>query len=278
MGNYWQGKSAIVTGAASGIGLALSRALVQRGVTVWMADIDGAKVAEAARELGVEARATTLDVCDAAAVQALVTQVVAAQGRIDFMFNNAGIGIAGEVQELSVAHFDRIIDINVRGVVNGTLAAYPQMVQQKGGHIVNTASLSGLVPTALLVPYTMTKHAVVGFTAGLRLEAAAHKVCVSAICPAAVETPLLDAQNPADLAGARRVWRPDVRAYLTELAGAPYPVDRLAQEALKGIENNQALIILPAQAKVVAWLYRMFPALVGWVSRRSLAKALAGRK
>ena len=275
MSTHWIGKSAVVTGAASGIGRALAQALVARGAVVWLTDIDGEAARREADALGPDARALALDVRDAEAVQQALDDVAAQHGRLNFLFNNAGLGVAGEMHELAIAHFDRLIDVNIRGVVHGVMAAYPRMVRQGHGHIVNTASLAGLAPTPLLTPYSMTKHAVVGLTLSLRVEAAPHGVRVSAICPAAVDTPLLDADNPVDLP--RVPWRPDVRRYLEQLSGPPCDVDRLAADTLRGVERNQGLIVLPRQARAVAWLYRMLPGLVQRVGGHVLAKELAHR-
>src|SRR5207248_6593438 len=120
-------------------------------------------------------------------------------GRLDLMVNNAGIGIGGETRELLLAHWDRIIDVNLRGVVHGVHAAYPVMIEQGSGHIVNTASLAGLLPSPGATPYAMTKHAVVGLSLSLRGEAAAYGVRVTAVCPGVVETPILDKGGPDDL-------------------------------------------------------------------------------
>jgi NAD(P)-dependent dehydrogenase (short-subunit alcohol dehydrogenase family) len=265
----WSNKSALVTGAASGIGLALAQALVARGAQVWLADIDEAGVRRAATELGLPAQAMVLDVRDAVAYQACVDQVVQAAGRLDFLFNNAGIGVAGEAHEMSAEHFDRILDINVRGTVHGVLAAYPQMVRQRSGTIVNTASAAGLIPSPLLTAYSMAKHAVVGLSASLRLEAAPHGVQVCVLCPSAIETPLLDHGNPTGLK--ELPWVPNVRRYLTRLGGTPYPVERMVEDALAGIARKQGQIVVPARARVSAWLYRMLPGLV----QGEVAKALA---
>src|SRR3954453_21480548 len=160
---------AIVTGGGSGIGAALCRALGARGDTVVVADIDGASAQRTADE--VRGTAAKVDVRDAAAVQALVDDTVAEHGRLDLIFNNAGIGVGGDALELTVAHWDRIIDINLRGVVHGVQAAYPVMAREGSGSIVNPASMAGLTQTPFLAPYVATKHAVVGLSLSLREEA-----------------------------------------------------------------------------------------------------------
>jgi len=270
----WNGATAIVTGAASGIGLALSRAMISRGAEVWMSDVNAEGVEQAAAKLGPKAHADRLDVREAEAVRALIERVAGERGRLDYVFNNAGIGLGGESHEIGVEHYDRIIDINIRGVTNGVAAAYPLMVKQRSGHIVNTASLAGLVPGPLMAAYTMTKHAVVGLSTSIRLEAERHGVRVSALCPSVIETPILDSQMPADLA--QPSWRPDARRYLSKY-GAPYPADKLAEKALRGVEQNRALIVVPNSAKIAALLARMAPGLLARATRNGLEEALAGR-
>ena len=117
-------------------------------------------------------------------------------GRIDVFYDNAGIAVAGGIEELTPEHWDSAIDVNLRGVIHGVEAVYPVMRAQGHGHIVITASLAGLIPVPLLGPYTVTKHAVVALARVLRLEAAASGVRVSALCPAFVQTPMLGNINP----------------------------------------------------------------------------------
>ncbi|WP_262403074.1 SDR family oxidoreductase [Actinomadura sp. CNU-125] len=165
---------AIVTGGASGIGRAIATSLVARGDTVVVTDIDegGAKaVADRLNTLGRgKAASARLDVTDADAVSELYAGVKDEHGRLDRVFNNAGIAVGGLAEELSLDHWNRAIDINLKGVIHGVNAAYPIMLKQGNGHIVNTASLAGLVPMPVGIPYTATKHAVVGLSLGLRAE------------------------------------------------------------------------------------------------------------
>ncbi|HEV7148388.1 MAG TPA: SDR family NAD(P)-dependent oxidoreductase [Pedococcus sp.] len=182
----------IVTGAASGIGKAIAAELVHRGSLVVVADLDGAAAQRTADELGASAVAATVDVADADAVRALVDGVVAEHGHLDVMVNNAGIAIGGLLEELDERHWAKAIDVNLRGVINGVTAAYPHFLAQGSGRILNTASLAGLIPAPAMLPYTTTKHAVVGLSTALRAEAASRGVKVSVLCPGFVDTPLLD--------------------------------------------------------------------------------------
>lgn len=222
-------RSAFVTGGGSGIGKALALALSSRGYTVCVSDVHVEAAQAVAAECGPRASALALDVCDAAAVRDGIERFAEANGRLDYLFNNAGIGTSGEANDIPLAAWRRIVDINVYGVLNGVLAAYPLMIRQGFGHIVNTASLAGLGPAPLFAPYALTKHAVVGLSTSLRVEAAARGVKVSAFCPAAIETPILDTMNPAEF-GINSA--PDARRFLTALAGPPYPVDKAVDELL----------------------------------------------
>ena len=108
------------------------------------------------------------------------------------MVNNAGVAIGGLLEELDERHWSKALDVNLRGVINGVTAAYEVMRAQGSGHILNTASLAGLIPAPAMLPYTTTKHAVVGLSTALRAEAASQGVRVSVLCPGFVDTPLLD--------------------------------------------------------------------------------------
>jgi len=250
----------IITGAGSGIGRALAIAQASRGITVVATDLDHHQAEITANACGNNSWACRLDVRNREETNELISKVMERHGRIDYLFNNAGIGVGGEVFEIDHSHWDRILDINVKGVINGILAAYPVMVKQGSGHIINTASLAGLGPAPLLAPYAMTKHAVVGLSTSLRIEAKRFGVKVSVLCPAAIETPLLDSMNPPDLKVVP--WTPNVRRFLTNLAGAPIPADAFAQEALEAISRNKPVIVIPGRARMAWRIGRLFPSVV----------------
>ncbi len=149
-------KIVLVTGGGSGIGRALCAELGRRGATVAVSDIDGDAADATAATItaaGGNASSSRVDVTDAASVADWVADIKARHGRIDVMFNNAGIAIIGEALDMDLADWYRILDINVRGVVHGVHAVYPIMVDQGFGHIVNTASVAGLAPAPNLTAY-----------------------------------------------------------------------------------------------------------------------------
>lgn len=266
--NPFAGKHAIVTGAGSGIGAALCRALAGAGAQVLCTDMDGEAAARTADAVG--ARSARLDVTDAAAVQAAVDDVVERAGRLDLMFNNAGIVWGGDTELLTLDQWNAIIDVNVRGVVHGVAAAYPVMIRQGHGHIVNTASMAGLAAAGQLTSYVMTKHAVVGLSLALRSEAAAHGVGVLAVCPAAVETPILDKGAIGGFVG---------RDYFLQGQGVKtaYDADRLAADTLRAIERNKAILVKPRRAHA-SWVFaRLAPGLMQRLSMRFVASQRAAQ-
>ena len=258
------GKVAIVTGAASGIGRALATELAAQGARVVVADIDGDAARAAAAEIP-EATAYTLDVTDADAVARAVEETAAVAGRLDLMFNNAGIAIFGEARDMTLADWNRLIDVNLRGVVHGVAAAYPVMIRQGSGHIVNTASAAGLAPAPGAVGYATTKHAVVGLSTSLRAEAAAFGVRVSVACPGFIDTPIKHRTKLVSVAESERA---------ALLAASPFrlhPADACARAILRGVARNQAIVTFTALARSGWWLYRLSPALMDAVARRSAA-------
>ena len=253
-------KVALVTGAASGIGKALAGALAKRGAVVILADVDEVGAKGAADAIGGRATPAALDVRDAEAFAALARQITADHGRVDLLFNNAGIGVGGPVRDMTIAHWDRTIDVNLRGVANGIMAVYPDMCARGSGHIVNTASLAGLIPAPLLTPYAATKHAVVGLSTSLRAEGASHGVRVSVVCPGVIDTPLLDKGNPKDLPPTTDLT--NGRKLLGQM-GRPYPPESLAEDVLDGVARNRAYIVSPRHARVPWRLFRLSPELMG---------------
>lgn len=246
----------IVTGGASGIGLAIARRLVDRGSRVVVADLDPDKAQRAAADLGTLATAATVDVGDAAAVRDLVDEAVARHGRLDLMVNNAGVAVGGLHEQLDQAQWDLALRVNLGGVINGINAAYPVMRAQRAGHLLNTASLAGLVPAPAMLPYTTTKHAVVGLSTALRAEAAAVGVHVSVLCPGFVDTPLLDSIHTGGPDGEQVLsMRRQIRRVQPRLMTA----DLVAERAIRGLERDTAIIAVGGAAQIMWRLNRYVP-------------------
>ncbi|MBB1020626.1 SDR family NAD(P)-dependent oxidoreductase, partial [Dietzia sp. E1] len=247
---------------------ALVRALVAAGAHVVVADIDLAAARRVAEEVTTTrsaragapavaggAQPARLDVTDAEAVSALVEQVISSCGGLDMMFANAGITWGGDTELLSLDQWNAIIDVNVRGVVHCVHAAYPPMIARGSGALVLTASMGGLCPAGLITSYAMTKHAVVGLGLSLRAEAAGRGVGVTVVCPAAVDTAILD---KGQLDGF------DGRRFYLDGQGVRRPLDpdRLAASVLAGVAGNRALVVEPVRARATWRLQRLAPGLM----------------
>ena len=268
MASNVSGKIAFVTGGASGIGAALSTKLVDGGAEVWIADRQIGPAQELAQRLnssGTKAHAIELDVRSYPSFERAVAEAVEQSGRIDYLFNNAGIVVGGEVDSYTLDDWNDVFDVNLRGVVHGIQAVYPIMIRQHSGHIVNTASMAGLVPSPGSASYTATKHAVVALSMVLRLEAERHNVQVSVLCPGAIRTPILAGGEFGRVSGFSdeellKFWEPF----------RPMAPEKFAERALRAVLRGDAIIVVPAWWKALWYLERLSPAL----SRRAASLTL----
>jgi NAD(P)-dependent dehydrogenase (short-subunit alcohol dehydrogenase family) len=187
----YDGKVAVVTGGASGIGRALCMEFARRGAVMIIADIytEGAQiVADRIISGGGRADVKTVNVVCSDQIQELVDFAVKKYGKIDYFFNNAGINMFGDTAAMTHDDWKKIIDINLWGVINGVSAAYRRMKIQGFGHIINTASAAGIMPAPMGAAYAMTKHAIVGLSTSLRAEAQGLGIKVSVVCPGFIQT------------------------------------------------------------------------------------------
>jgi NAD(P)-dependent dehydrogenase (short-subunit alcohol dehydrogenase family) len=236
-------KVAVITGAGSGIGRAAARLFHEQGAKLVLADITGQQQ-DAAGELGGEAIAVRADVSQAPDVEAMIGTAVERFGRLDVLFNNAGIdGTLGPIEECTLENFEHVIAVNLRGVFLGIKAAVPIMRDQQSGSIINTASAAGIIGMPMLGAYCASKGGVVQLTKAVAGEVAREGIRVNAICPGAIDTPLLQkiGGTHPDLTGAvdmmtpmARRGRPDeiaqVALFLASdassfVTGAAYPAD-----------------------------------------------------
>src|SRR6516225_9912405 len=195
------GKAAFVTGGASGIGLALGRALAEAGCKVMLADIETAALDAAVASLtgsGPEIRGVVCDVADPASVDTAAEATISAFGKVHILCNNAGVGALGGIDHIALDDWRWLLDVNLIGVVNGVRAFLPHMrAHGEGGHIVNTASMAGMVNSREaggqgFAPYPAAKYAVVGVSEGLAMEVKPLGIGVSILCPGLVRTNILE--------------------------------------------------------------------------------------
>jgi NAD(P)-dependent dehydrogenase (short-subunit alcohol dehydrogenase family) len=273
----YRGAVAIVTGGASGIGAALGRELARRGGLVVLADreAEGART-EAARIAanGARAEGTLLDVRDGAAFEAFVAGVFDRHGRLDYLFNNAGIAVAGELRDLELEDWRAAVDVNLMGPVHGVRAAWSRMAAQGFGHVVNTSSMAAFLSGALAGPYGATKSAVLALSRALRVEGATLGLRASALCPGVIRTPILD--NGGRHGRLRLRFEPSVLVALAERA-RPMDVDRFAGKVLDDVARNRAVIVHPLWWRALRLLGSACPGLVDAYSRRELARLRALR-
>lgn len=196
------GKVAVVTGAGSGIGEGIARAAAAAGMKVVVADIDSQKAQAVASELGENAVATVVDVSSLASVEAMRDTAIEHFGAVHLLCNNAGVWIGALMQEADIKDWQYLINVNLYGVIHGVKAFLPLLAEQGEGHIVNTASMGGLISGPPEGLYTTTKFAIVGLSEALVMEVAEKGVGVSVLCPGLVNTNLITqsfAVRPDDL-------------------------------------------------------------------------------
>jgi len=241
----FQGKTAVVTGAASGIGRAVSFDLARRGMNVVLADVEAGPLEATAAEVGavgVETLAVTTDVADLAAVQALSAAAFDRFGAVHVLVNNAGVAIGGALQDATHEDWAWVIGVNLWGVVHGVEAFVPRMIAQKqGGHVVNTASMAGLIASKGLGIYNTTKYAVVGLSETLAKDLRDEGIGVSVLCPMGVSTQIRGSERnrPAALGGGgespREHGGPD-------LLGRYLPPEAVSTMVMNAIENDTLYI------------------------------------
>jgi NAD(P)-dependent dehydrogenase (short-subunit alcohol dehydrogenase family) len=257
---YFGGKTALVTGAASGIGREIARQLAAAGAHVTASDLPGAALDQTATELGIATRG--VDVSKRDEIAGAIDAIVAEHGRLDFMFNNAGVAIFGEFELVTLDDWDKIIDVNMRGVAYGSALAYRQMFKQRSGHIINTASVAGLVPVPLQAHYCATKHAIVGMSKTLAVEAKGNGIGVTIFCPAWVKTGMFENNTMrGTLEGADPYKLVPIK---------PLPAEIAVQRLLEGVAKGRGMVITPFYGRLGWWLERFAPHTAGALHRLTL--------
>jgi NADP-dependent 3-hydroxy acid dehydrogenase YdfG len=265
MNDYFKDKTALITGAGAGLGLALTKSLVHRGARVLATDVDGVKLDELRDDLMDHAdRLSTeiLDVRNKSDFARCVEQTVNKWKKLDILINNAGVCSAGEIIHLEDRHWSDIIEINLNGAINGCRSAGPVMAKQGFGHIVNIASIAGLVPFPVTAPYNISKSGIVALSKTLRMEMSGNDVQVTLVCPGQLNTSMFTALPTA---GIRREDLNEHNPF------KPVKIDLAADKILNGIAKKKFLLVFPLHARLMWWISRLFPGLLDGIFRKKMA-------
>ncbi len=245
-------KIALVTGAASGIGRAIALRLAREGAHLFLLDIDAAglsKVVHAAKQLGVEAIGNLCDVSKPKQIARSSEQVLNRWGTVDILVNNAGITYYGQTAQMSQEHWDRLLAINLRGPIQFTRELLPVMLDNGDAHVLNVASICGLVGMGRVAAYTTSKFALVGFSESLRAEYGRRGLGVTALCPGFVDTNLFSsAPLGTDVKESKRP--PKI------LLATP---EKIAARAVKAIYRNQGVVVVQPYARLLHLSKRYCP-------------------
>ncbi|MFJ7953490.1 SDR family NAD(P)-dependent oxidoreductase [Lysinibacillus sp. NPDC096418] len=251
-----QKKVAIVTGGASGIGSAICSELVANNVFVIIADInvrEGKTFEAELNNRNIIAKFVYVNVTEIASVEQVINETYQVFGRLDYLFNNAGMAMYGELYDMSIDDWKEIMDVNLWGVIYGTQIGYKIMKEQGFGHIVNTASAAGLGPSPISAAYSTTKHAVVGLTTSLHYEAQQFGIKVSTLCPTFIDTPIF---NDAKAINMNKSIMTDQLKKQKKMSP-----ERLAKITIDGVHKNKPIICPMPMRKTIDVITTTFPPL-----------------
>jgi NAD(P)-dependent dehydrogenase (short-subunit alcohol dehydrogenase family) len=247
-----RGKSALVTGAASGIGRAIALRLATEGARVYLVDINAAELTKAVADVkqrGVEAIGRLCDVSDSRQVSGAVQHLLDQWGGVDILVNNAGIAYYGVTPRMSAEHWEKVLAINLRAPIQFTRELLPTLLSRDEAHVLNVASICGLVGMGRVAAYTTSKFALVGFSEALRAELCRHGLGVTALCPGLVDTNLF-ASAPL---GIDRMKNRQPPSWLLTKS------ERVAERAIRAIYRNQGLVVIQPYARLLYFVKRLAP-------------------
>jgi short-subunit dehydrogenase len=253
------GKSALVTGAASGIGHAIALRLAREQANLWLVDIDERGLlatADEARRQGVEVVTRVADVARPEAVHAVVEALRESRTELDILVNNAGIAFYGPTHQMSGAEWDRVLAINLHAPIQFVRELLPTLLARPEAHILNVCSIAGLVAMPRLAAYHTTKFALVGFSESLRAEYGPRGLGVTALCPGLVRTNLFQSAKTAPGKA-----MPRVPSWLCA------PPERVAERALRAIRRSEGLVLVTPMAHFLWAFKRSAPRLLDWLQQ-----------
>lgn len=248
------GRVAVITGGASGIGLATARRLAHEGMRLVLADIERQPLEAAVRELqqrGAIALGVHTDVGDLQQVQALATTAFAHFGAVHLLFNNAGVAVFGPLQDMKHSDWEWVLRVDLWGVIHGVEAFVPRMIKQgQGGHIVNTASFAGLVPNEGLGVYCVAKYGVVALSECLARDLRPYGIGVSVLCPMILETNIgTSERNRPPAFGGPEASRPRTPEEQQRLRGRVLSADVAAEKVVRAVKSGQLYIHTHEEAR-----------------------------
>ncbi|MBU4195111.1 MAG: SDR family NAD(P)-dependent oxidoreductase [Actinobacteria bacterium] len=256
----FSGKVVVVTGAASGIGREIALAFARRGARLVIGDINGdglRAVGEELEALGTEFFAEVVDVSQAWQMEEFCETTYKRMGRVDVLCNNAGIGLGGAFEDLTLDDLKLVMGVNLWGVIHGCHFFYPRMIEQGGGgHIVNTSSGAALAPIPMLTAYTCTKCGVLGLSEDLRGEAALHGIGVTALCPGIISTNIMKTTGirartsrwSEDESRGKLKWLMEKRGLLPS---------KVAEKVVRGVERNKGVVRVGPETYLIDIVHRV---------------------
>lgn len=258
------GRVVVVTGAGSGIGRELAVHAARRGASLSLCDRDEVglqQTLDLVRASGSKAEGQVVDVSDAEQMAVFGKTTIEQFGAPDLLINNAGIAVIGGLLDTTLSDWDRLLGVNIMGVVHGINAFVPAMAERGTGHVVNVASAAGLLANPQLGAYSASKHAVVGLSEALRMELAPHHIGVTAVCPGIINTAITH-NSPYRGGDADARKAKTAKTY----ARRGYTPERAAANILKAVDRNRAVAPIAPEAHVMYVLSRIAPPAARWLS------------
>lgn len=253
-----------ITGAAGGLGRAMALEFASKGYKVAVADLNqqaGEQVVEEIAKAGGEAFFVFCNVCEEADIDTLLKECQSRWDGVDVLINNAGVASYGAIHKEPMSSWQKLLDINVLGVVRGCKAFVPAMKAQGGGHIVNIASIAGITCTPMMSSYNVSKAAVIGLSETLRWELKKSRIGVTVVCPSMFKTGLVESSGMSESTAASGISKMMEASNLT--------AERIAEMVCKAAERNQFMLLPHKETRKLWWLKRLSPNVYQWLMVRA---------